>query len=186
MELMSQIYYNALMHKESIFLVGPMGAGKSTVGRLLAEKLAYQFVDSDHEIEARTGAAISMIFDIEGEAGFREREEQVIDDLTQRTETVLATGGGVVEREVNRQHLRSRGFVVYLKSPVEALIQRTKHDRNRPLLQTENPAEVLRELMVRREPWYIEMADLVIETQQVSVHRVVKQVIDRLIEENIV
>ncbi len=174
------------MHKESIFLVGPMGAGKSTVGRLLAEKMLYHFVDSDHEIEARTGASIPMIFDIEGESGFREREAQIIDELTQRTETVLATGGGVVECEVNRQHLRSRGFVVYLKSPVEALIQRTKHDRNRPLLQTDDPAKVLRELMEKREPWYIEMADLVVETQQVSVHRVVKQVLERLSAEKII
>jgi shikimate kinase len=174
------------MHKESIFLVGPMGAGKSTVGRLLAERLSYQFVDSDHEIEARTGASIPMIFDIEGESGFREREALVVDELTLCTETVLATGGGVVEREENRQHLRSRGFVVYLKSPVEALIQRTKHDRNRPLLQTDNPAEVLRVLMEKREPWYIEMADLVVETQQVSVHRVVKQIVERLMAENIV
>lgn len=174
------------MHKESIFLVGPMGAGKSTVGRLIADKLHYQFVDSDHEIEQRTGATIPMIFDIEGEAGFREREESIIDELTQRTEVVLATGGGVVEREKNRQHLRTRGFVVYLKSPVEALIQRTKHDRNRPLLQTENPGKVLAELMEKREPWYLEMADLVIETQQVSVHRVVKKILERLEAEHIV
>lgn len=163
-----------------------MGAGKSTVGRLLAERLGYQFVDSDHEIEARTGASIPMIFDIEGESGFREREAQVIDELTQRTETVLATGGGAVEREKNRQHLRSRGFVVYLKSPVAYLIQRTRHDRNRPLLQTGNPAQVLTDLMARREPWYVEMADLVVETQQLSVHRVVKQIVDRLMAEGIV
>lgn len=163
-----------------------MGAGKSTVGRLIAEKLNYQFVDSDHEIEQRTGATIPMIFDIEGEAGFREREELVIDELTERTEVVLATGGGVVEREKNRQHLRTRGFVVYLKSPVEALIQRTKHDRNRPLLQTDNPGKVLTELMEKREPWYLEMADLVVETQQVPVHRVVKQILDRLEEEHII
>ena len=174
------------MHKESIFLVGPMGAGKSTVGKLLAEKLHYHFVDSDHEIEARTGATIPMIFDIEGESGFRSREANVIDELSQRTEVVLATGGGVVETETNRQHLRSRGFVVYLKSPVESLIQRTKHDRNRPLLQTDNPAQVLRDLMERREPWYMEMADLIVETQQVPVHRVVKQIIDCLEAEKIV
>ena len=135
-----------------------MGAGKSTVGKLLAEKLNYQFVDSDHEIEAKTGANIPMIFDIEGEAGFRVREAAMIDELTQRSEVVLATGGGVVETESNRQHLRSRGFVVYLKSPVEALIQRTKHDRNRPLLQTDNPAQVLRDLMKKREPWYLELS----------------------------
>lgn len=174
------------MHKESIFLVGPMGAGKSTVGKLLAEKLHYEFLDSDHEIEAKTGANIPMIFDIEGESGFRSREASMIDELTVRHEMVLATGGGVVETESNRQHLRSRGFVVYLKSPVEALIQRTKHDRNRPLLQTENPAQVLRDLMQRREPWYEEMADLVIETQQVPVHRVVKKIVDALQEEKIV
>ncbi len=175
-----------VMHKENIFLVGPMGAGKSTVGRVLAERLNYQFIDSDHEIERRTGANIPMIFDIEGEQGFREREEQVIDELTQRFEVVLATGGGVVEREVNRQHLRSRGFVIYLKSPVEYLIQRTRHDRNRPLLQTENPAQVLTNLMARREPWYLEMADLVVETQKMSVHRVVKRIIERLLLEKII
>lgn len=174
------------MHKESIFLIGPMGAGKSTVGRALAERLQYDFVDSDHEIEARTGASIPMIFDIEGESGFRDREESVLDDLTQRSQTVLATGGGVVEREVNRKHLRSRGFVVYLKSPVEALIQRTKHDRNRPLLQKENPEQVLRDLMQKREPWYLEMADLVIETQQVPVHRVVKKIVDQLQSKQVV
>ncbi|NPA72973.1 MAG: shikimate kinase AroK [Gammaproteobacteria bacterium] len=174
------------MHKESIFLVGPMGAGKSTVGRLLAEKLHYDFVDSDHEIEDHTGATIPMIFDIEGESGFRDREEMIIDELSERKEVVLATGGGVVEREKNRQHLRSRGFVVYLKSPVEALIQRTKHDRNRPLLQNANPEKVLAELMERREPWYLEMADLVIETQQVPVHRVVKHIVDSLEDAKIV
>lgn len=174
------------MHKESIFLVGPMGAGKSTVGKLLAEKLHYQFVDSDHEIEAKTGATIPMIFDIEGESGFRNREALMIDELSEKSEVVLATGGGVVETESNRQHLRSRGFVVYLQSPVEALIQRTKHDRNRPLLQTENPAQVLRDLMTKREPWYLEMADLVVETQQVPVHRVVKQIVERLEAEQIV
>lgn len=174
------------MHKESIFLIGPMGAGKSTVGRLLAEKLHYEFVDSDHQIEERTGATIPMIFDIEGEAGFRDREEAVIDDLTQQPLTVLATGGGAVEREVNRQHLRSRGFVVYLQSSVEALIQRTKHDRSRPLLQTANPEQVLRDLMERRDPWYMETADLVIATQQVSVHRVVKKIYDALQEQHLV
>jgi shikimate kinase len=174
------------MHKESIFLIGPMGAGKSTVGRALAERLQYDFVDSDHEIESRTGATIPMIFDIEGEAGFRDREEAMIDELSQRPQIVLATGGGAVEREINRKHLRTRGFVVYLKSPVESLIQRTKHDRNRPLLQHGNAEEVLRNLMVKREPWYLEMADLVIETQQVPVHRVVKTIVDQLLEEQII
>lgn len=174
------------MQKESIFLIGPMGAGKSTVGRLVAEKLGYQFVDSDHEIEARTGASIPMIFDIEGESGFRDREEQMIEELSLRKRVVLATGGGVVEREVNRQCLRSRGFVVYLKSPVESLIQRTRHDRNRPLLQKDDPEKVLAELMERREPWYVEMADLTVETQQMSVHKVVKQIVDSLEAQQVV
>jgi shikimate kinase len=178
--------YNAPMHKESIFLVGPMGAGKSTVGKALAEKLHYQFIDSDHVIEERTGATIPMIFDIEGEAGFRAREAVVIDELSKQSEVVLATGGGVVETESNRQHLRSRGYVVYLQSSVESLIQRTKHDRNRPLLQTDNPAQVLRDLMEKREPWYIEMADLVIQTQQVPVYKVVKQIVESLEKEKIV
>lgn len=174
------------MHKESIFLVGPMGAGKSTVGRFLAEKLHYQFIDSDHVIEDKTGATIPMIFDIEGEAGFRNREAAVIDELTQKPETVVATGGGAVLKMENRKHLRSRGFVVYLKSTVEALVQRTKHDRNRPLLQTDNPEQVLTNLIEVREPMYMEVADLVIETEQVSVHKVVKKIIEKLEEENIV
>lgn len=168
------------MHKENIFLVGPMGVGKSTVGRVLSEKLHYDFVDSDHEIEDKTGATIPMIFDIEGESGFRQREANVIDELTQRTETVLATGGGAVLNVENRKHLRSRGFVVYLRSSVDALVQRTKHDRNRPLLQTDNPRQVLTDLMKQRDPLYHEVADLVIETEQLPVHRVVKKIMDKL------
>lgn len=174
------------MHKESIFLIGPMGAGKSTVGRHLAEKLHYDFVDTDHVIERKTGASIPMIFDIEGEAGFRNREAAVIDELTQLPETVLATGGGAVIKAENRKHLRSRGFVVYLKSTVHALLQRTKHDRNRPLLQTDNPKQVLTNLIEVREPLYMEVADLVIETEQVSVHKVVKKILEKLEEEKIV
>lgn len=157
-----------------------MGAGKSTVGRFLAERLGYEFVDSDHEIEARTGVTIPMIFDIEGEDGFRQREETAIDDLSQRQNIVLATGGGAVLRENNRRALRTRGFVIYLRSSVEALVQRTKNDRNRPLLQTDDPEKVLRELLEKRDPLYMEVADLVVETQQVSIFRVVKQIQDEL------
>ncbi len=174
------------MQNKSIFLVGPMGAGKSTVGRFLAEKLRYEFVDSDHEIEAKTGATIPMIFDIEGEAGFRAREAGVIDELTQRPEIVLATGGGAVLMAENRKCLRTRGFVVYLKSSVEALVQRTRHDRNRPLLQTEDPKAVLRQVIEERGPLYEEVADLVVETEQVSVHRVVKQIVDRLQQQQVI
>lgn len=157
-----------------------MGAGKSTVGRFLAERLGYEFVDSDHEIEARTGVTIPMIFDIEGEEGFRQREETAIDDLTQRQNIVLATGGGAVLREANRRNLRTRGFVIYLRSSVESLVQRTKNDRNRPLLQTDDPEKVLRELLEKRDPLYMEVADLVVETQQVSIFRVVKQIQEEL------
>jgi len=163
-----------------------MGAGKSTVGRFLAERLGYEFVDSDHEIEARTGVTIPMIFDIEGEEGFRQREEVAIDDLTQRQNIVLATGGGAVLREPNRRNLRTRGFVIYLRSSVESLVQRTKNDRNRPLLQTDDPEKVLRELLEKRDPLYMEVADLVIETQQVSIFRVVKQIQDELEAQGIV
>lgn len=163
-----------------------MGVGKSTVGRVLSEKLHYDFVDSDHEIEGKTGATIPMIFDIEGESGFRQREANVIDELTQRPETILATGGGAVLNADNRKHLRSRGFVVYLRSSVEALVQRTKHDRNRPLLQTDNPKQVLTDLMKQRDPLYREVADLVIETEQMPIHRVVKQIVDKLEAEGLV
>ncbi|MBD3611750.1 MAG: shikimate kinase AroK [Hydrogenovibrio crunogenus] len=174
------------MHRESIFLVGPMGAGKSTVGRFLADKLHYQFLDSDQVIEDKTGATIPMIFDIEGESGFRAREKAAIDDLTQQSEIVLATGGGAILNPENRKNLRSRGFVVYLKSSVDSLVQRTRHDRNRPLLQTENPEQVLRKLIEERGPLYEEVADLVIQTEQVSVHRVVKQILDKLAEQKII
>ncbi|MGC9385444.1 MAG: shikimate kinase AroK [Hydrogenovibrio sp.] len=174
------------MHNESIFLVGPMGAGKSTVGRFLAERLRYDFVDSDHEIEAKTGATIPMIFDIEGEAGFRAREAAVIDELTQRTETVVATGGGAVLLPENRQCLRSRGFVVYLKSSLDALVQRTRHDRNRPLLQTEDPKQVLQTIIEQRGPLYEDVADLVIETEQIPVHRVVRMIVDQLQEKQVI
>ncbi len=164
-----------------------MGAGKSTVGRFLAEKLRYEFVDSDHEIEAKTGATIPMIFDIEGESGFRTREAGVIDELTQRPEIVLATGGGaVLMRRKTASVFGTRGFVVYLKSSVEALVQRTRHDRNRPLLQTEDPKAVLRQVIEERGPLYEEVADLVIETEQVSVHRVVKQIVDRLQQQQVI
>jgi shikimate kinase len=178
--------YNFTMNKQSIFLVGPMGAGKSTVGRILAEKLGYDFMDSDHEIEARTGVTIPVIFDIEGEAGFRARETAVIDDITQQPGLVLATGGGAVLSAENRRHLAARGFVVYLRSTLPALIQRTKNDRNRPLLQTENPETVIERLLTERGPLYEEVADLIVDTQQASVFRVVRHIQDQLVREGVV
>ncbi len=163
-----------------------MGAGKSTVGRLLAERLGYRFYDSDHEIEARTGATIPMIFDIEGEQGFRQREAQVIDELTQLPEIVLATGGGAVLRAENRKHLRSRGFVIYLQSDVDNLFNRVKHDRSRPLLQNKDPKGTLAAILKEREPLYKEVADLVVQTEAVPVGQVVRKILHELKQQTII
>ncbi|MGC1955987.1 MAG: shikimate kinase, partial [Gammaproteobacteria bacterium] len=124
---------------ENIYLVGPMGAGKTTVGRKLAIALKKEFVDSDQIIEVKTGASISLIFEIEGEEGFRRRERVILEELTQRRDVVLATGGGIVLDTVNRARLRSCGFVIYLNPPFERLLERTMRDRRRPLLRTEDP-----------------------------------------------
>jgi len=151
---------------QSIFLIGPMGVGKTTIGRQLAKLLNYDFVDSDHEIEAKSGASIPWIFDVEGEQGFRQREQSMIDSLSQRPNIVLATGGGAVVREDNRHALQKRGIVVYLKADVEELIRRTAHDKNRPLLQTDDPKATLSALIAEREPWYLEIADIVFDTHR--------------------
>lgn len=164
----------------SIFLVGPMGAGKTSIGRQVAQLVGFEFLDSDAEIEQRTGANIPWIFDVEGEQGFRDREESMIDELSQLTGIVLATGGGSVMREINRQHLASRGVVVYLKTSVEEQIARTSRDRNRPLLQTENPEQVLRDLMEKREPFYIDVADVTVVTDNRNVKEVAKEIVDQV------
>lgn len=145
-----------------IVLVGMMGAGKTTVGRELARRLGRRFTDSDHEIIERTGVAIPTIFDVEGEAGFRRRESQVIDELTLASDLVLATGGGVVLAAENREVLRSRCLVVYLDVPPGVLWERTRHDRNRPLLQVENPRRRLETLHRERDPLYREVAHVVV------------------------
>ena len=152
-----------------------MGAGKSTIGRLLSAELKLEFIDSDKVIEDKCGADIPWIFDMEGEDGFREREEQAIDELTLRNDIVLATGGGVVMREANRRHLSSRGTVVYLCTSVEQQLARTARDKNRPLLQTENPEAVLRELFARRDPLYREIADIIIYTDRRNPRWVVQE-----------
>ncbi len=149
---------------DNIFLVGLMGAGKSTIGRHLAKSLNLEFVDSDHEIERRTGADIPLIFDIEGEAGFRQREKKVIEELTQRSGIVLATGGGVVLDADNRAWLRGRGKVIYLYATADQLLTRTAKDRNRPLLQTADPRARLEELLKARDGLYREVADLIVDT----------------------
>lgn len=148
----------------NLYLVGMMGAGKTTVGRQLAKKLGLRFVDSDHEIEARTGVRIPTIFEIEGEPGFRRRESEVIAALTQESGLVLATGGGAVLDLENRRQLRATGLVVYLRVLPLALYERTRHDRNRPLLQVADPLARLEQLFAQRDPIYREVADVVIES----------------------
>ena len=167
---------------DRIFLVGLMGAGKSTIGKQLAKALNKEFVDSDREIEAHTGATIPLIFELEGEEGFRRREREMIDKLTQEPETVLATGGGAVLSEDNRKVLRERGVVVYLHATVDQLLERTRMDRNRPLLQTADPRAKLEELMQIRDPLYRDVADIIIDTGTASIRDVVQQLV-RQIEE---
>lgn len=147
----------------NIYLVGLMGAGKTTVGRMLAKRLGRQFLDSDHEIVERTGVPIPTIFEIEGEEGFRRREAQTIHDLTGGSDLVLATGGGVVMNPDNRSRLHDTGWVVYLNVPPRLLYERTRHDRNRPLLQVDDPLAKLEELHAARDPLYRETAHLVVD-----------------------
>ena len=158
---------------DNIFLIGPMGAGKTTIGRQLAKSLGVDFVDSDHEIESRTGASIPLIFEVEGEAGFRRREREMIDELTQRSNIVLATGGGAVLDAATRAHLAARGQVIYLRASLEHLLKRTAKDRNRPLLQVDDacarPEQILAQILELRDPLYCEIADLVVETDRCSV-----------------
>jgi shikimate kinase len=148
---------------QNIYLVGLMGAGKTTVGKALARRLGWRFVDSDHEVEARTGVGIPTIFEIEGEAGFRRRETQVLRDLTTLRQVVVATGGGAVLAAENRALLRDNGLVAYLDVPPDMLYERTRHDRNRPLLRVADPLARLRELHEQRSPLYREIADVVID-----------------------
>lgn len=157
----------------NIFLVGLMGAGKTSVGRLLAKRLGHRFIDSDHEIEARTGVKIPVIFEIEGEAGFRARESAMIEELTRQDEIVLATGGGAILDPANRAALHSRGTVVYLRASVEDLWNRTRHDRNRPLLQTADPRGRLEQLLVQRDPLYVETAHVIVDTGSQSLRTLV-------------
>jgi len=164
----------------SLFLTGPMGAGKSTIGRQLSKQLKMAFHDSDHEIEQRTGVDIPLIFELEGEAGFRRRETAVIDELTRLPDIILATGGGAILDPANRQNLGSRGRVIYLHASVDQQLKRTGKDRNRPLLQTADPRATLEELMAVRDPLYREIADLVIDTDGKRVRDVVRQIIQQL------
>ncbi|WP_269520529.1 shikimate kinase AroK [Alteromonas sp. BMJM2] len=169
-----------MAEKRNIFLVGPMGAGKSTIGRHLADELHLDFFDSDQEIERRTGADIAWIFDLEGEDGFRVREENVINDLTDKQGIVLATGGGSIVTKAVRNRLSARGIVVYLQTTIDKQVARTQRDKRRPLLQNEDPEKVLRDLADSRNPLYEEVADYVVDTDDQSARAVANQIISKI------
>jgi shikimate kinase len=168
------------MKADNLYLVGMMGAGKTTVGRALARRLKLRFVDSDHEIEARCGVKIPVVFEIEGEAGFRARESQAIAELTACDGIVLATGGGAVLLEENRRLLAENGTVVYLRATPEHLYERVRQDRNRPLLATGNPLARLRELYRERDPLYRSVADVVVDTGRQSVQTLTRTLLEKL------
>lgn len=165
---------------QNVFLIGPMGAGKSAVGRQLARLLHMNFMDSDDEIESRTGVDIPFIFEKEGEEGFRKREAKVIEDLSKMEGLVLATGGGAVIDPQNRSVLGARGFVVYLYTTVEQQLARTKKGRERPLLENGDRQEILGQLMAERESMYRDIADLVVETDGRKVKAVANEILERL------
>ncbi|ABG39195.1 MULTISPECIES: shikimate kinase AroK [Paraglaciecola] len=169
-----------MAEKRNIFLIGPMGAGKSTIGRHLADELHLEFYDSDQEIEKRTGADIAWIFDLEGEEGFRAREETVINDLTDKQGIVLATGGGSVVSKAVRNRLSARGIVVYLQTTIDKQVARTQRDKRRPLLQKDDPETVLRRLAEERNPMYEDAADYIVDTDEQSARAVANQIIEKI------
>jgi shikimate kinase len=169
-----------MAEKRNIFLVGPMGAGKSTIGRHLADELHLEFFDSDQEIERKTGADISWIFDIEGEEGFRKREADMITELTDQQGIVLATGGGSIINATVRNRLSARGIVVYLKTTIDKQVARTQRDKRRPLLQKDDPEVVLRKLAEERDPLYEEVADYVVDTDEQSARAVANQIMQKI------
>jgi len=166
--------------KKNIILVGLMGAGKSTIGRHLAKQLKMEFYDSDHAIEKRTGVSIATIFEIEGEKGFRAREEQMIAQLCQFDNIILATGGGSVLRKVNRQLIQKSGHVIYLSTTPEQLYNRIRHNKSRPLMQTDNPLQALTNLLNEREPYYLDVADYIVKTGQQRISVVINRILTNL------
>lgn len=169
-----------MKHPRNIFLIGPMGAGKSAVGRYLAKVLHLSFVDSDDEIESRTGVDIPFIFEKEGEIGFRHREAVVIDDLSKMDGVVLATGGGAILNEDSRSRLGGRGYVVYLLTSVDQQVARTKKGRERPLLENTDPRKALEALLEQRDPLYREIADLIVDTDGRRVKSVANEIIEQI------
>lgn len=173
-----------MVRSQSVFLIGPVGAGKSTIGRQLASELKLNFYDSDREIESKCGVTIDWIFDIEGEEGFRLREKDAIESLVGEQSIVLATGGGAILLPENRTLLSSRGKVVYLQATVDQQLERTAKDKKRPLLQVDDKRTQLQKLMDEREPLYREIADLTIETSDTTVRNVVQRIVKLLMEES--
>jgi shikimate kinase len=165
-------------HQRSVFLIGMMGAGKSTVGRLLAQQLNYQFVDADRELEARSGVPIPTIFEIEGEEGFRRREIALLDELTLRAGMVLATGGGAVLDAGLVESMKERGLVIYLRASADEIYRRTRHDRTRPLLQTANPRARIDQLLAEREQLYERAAHLVFQSAASNPRRLVSRLLE--------
>ena len=172
-----------MKHAGNVYLVGMMGAGKTTVGRLLARRLKLRFIDADQELERRCGVKVPLIFDIEGEAGFRSREAHLLEELTALDGVVLGTGGGAVLAEENRRRLAARGTVVYLRAAPEDLYERVKHDRNRPLLATGDPLERLRQIHAQRDSLYRGIADVVVDTGKQTVLALTKDLIGKLGEQ---
>nr|VFK18262.1 MAG: shikimate kinase [Candidatus Kentron sp. LPFa] len=164
----------------NIFLVGPMGVGKTSVGRQLAKLLGKRFFDSDREIELRAGASISLLFELEDESGFRLREQSTIDEITRRKDIVLATGGGAILGKANRAYLINRGFVVYLYAPVARLEQRTLGDQSRPLLRTSDPRKRLERIVKERDPFYRQVADVVVSGDRKSPRHVANHILRRI------
>lgn len=172
-----------MTENHNLYLIGPMGSGKTAVGRQLAKLLHLEFYDSDVEVERRTGVDIPYIFEREGEAGFREREREVIDLLTQLNDVIIATGGGAVLLDINREHLATRGRVVYLKTGIEQQLERTRHGRQRPLLYTDDPEARLRDLMAFRAPLYESIANVTVSTDGRHVRAVADEIVQKLKEQ---
>ena len=175
---------NNLYSSQNVFLIGPMGVGKTTIGKMLAKELGLQFIDTDEEVERRAGANIAWIFDVEGEEGFRTRETNVLDDLTQQSKVLLAPGGGSILKLENRRFIGSRGVVVSLETTVEMQIKRTEKDKKRPLLQQGDPREILTRLKAERDPIYQELADIRITLGDSNSRKVVNSIIRKLEQEN--
>ena len=169
-----------MAEKRNIFLIGPMGAGKSTIGRQLAQMLGMEFMDSDSVIEERAGADIDWIFDVEGEAGFRKREERIINELTQGQGVVLSTGGGYILSKDNRNVLSARGIVIYLETTIDKQFERTQRDKKRPLLQNDDPRKTLEELAKIRNPLYEEIADITLQTDDQAAKLVATNIIEMI------